>query len=175
MATTGTTDELHVGDDDLERIWEDKPGLLGFLSTIDHKRIGMRYIYTAFVFFFAGGLIALAMRAQLTAPNGHVVGPEAYNGLFTMHGTMMIFLFNTPVLAGFGNYLLPLMLGTRGPDLTDFGSRRWLGAITVPNTSNFLEAWITSPGNIKPGVLMPPTPLPPDQLRALVAYLESLK
>ena len=113
MATTESTGELDISHEDLERIWEDKPGLLGFLSTIDHKRIGMRYIYTAFAFFFAGGLIALTMRAQLTSPNSHVVSPETYNGLFTMHGTMMIFLFNTPVLAGFGNYLLPLMLGTR--------------------------------------------------------------
>ena len=53
------------------------------------------------------------MRAQLAAPNSHVVGPETYNELFTMHGTTMIFLFNTPVLAGFGNYLIPLQLGTR--------------------------------------------------------------
>jgi cytochrome c oxidase subunit 1/cytochrome c oxidase subunit I+III len=97
----------------LEEIWEDAPGLLGFFSTVDHKRIGMRYIYTTFVFFFLAGLIALVMRAQLTAPNNHVVGPETYNELFTMHGTMMIFLFNTPILAGFGNYLVPLQIGTR--------------------------------------------------------------
>ncbi|MBV8959263.1 MAG: cytochrome c oxidase subunit II [Actinobacteria bacterium] len=65
--------------------------------------------------------------------------------------------------------------GTRGPDLTDVGSRLWLGAVTVHNTRNNLEAWITDPQLVKPGVLMPPTPLPPDQLRALVAYLESLR
>jgi cytochrome c oxidase subunit 1/cytochrome c oxidase subunit I+III len=99
--------------EELEEIWEDAPGLLGFLSTVDHKRIGMRYIYTCFIFFFLAGLIALVMRAQLTAPNNHVVGPETYNELFTMHGTMMIFLFNTPILAGFGNYLVPLQIGTR--------------------------------------------------------------
>jgi cytochrome c oxidase subunit I len=97
----------------LEEIWEDAPGLLGFFSSVDHKRIGMRYIYTSFIFFFFSGLLALVMRAQLTAPNNHVVGPETYNQLFTMHGTMMIFLFNTPILAGFGNYLVPLMIGTR--------------------------------------------------------------
>jgi cytochrome c oxidase subunit I len=96
-----------------EILWEDDPGLLGFFSTVDHKRIGMRYIYTAFVFFFIAGLQALFMRAQLTVPNNDVVGPQTYNQLFTMHGTTMIFLFNTPVLAGFGNYLLPLQLGTR--------------------------------------------------------------
>lgn len=97
----------------VETIWRDAPGLAGFFSTVDHKRIGMRYIYTAFVFFFIAGLQALVMRAQLTAPEADVVSPEIYNQLFTMHGTMMIFLFNTPVLAGFGNYILPLQLGTR--------------------------------------------------------------
>jgi len=96
-----------------ETLWEDEPGLLGFFSTVDHKRIGMRYIYTAFVFFFIAGLQALFMRAQLTAPESTVMGPEVYNQMFTMHGTTMIFLFNTPVLAGFGNYILPIQLGTR--------------------------------------------------------------
>src|SRR4051794_21332248 len=73
----------------------------------------MRYIYTAFFFFFTSGLMALVMRNQLATPGNHVVGPEVYNQLMTMHGTTMIFLFNTPVLAGFGNYILPLQLGTR--------------------------------------------------------------
>jgi cytochrome c oxidase subunit I len=93
--------------------WEDAPGLVGFFTTVDHKRIGMRYIYTSFFFFFVAGVQALVMRAQLTGPEAEIVGPETYNQLFTMHGVMMIFLFNTPVLAGFGNYLLPLQLGTR--------------------------------------------------------------
>jgi cytochrome c oxidase subunit I len=98
---------------DLATLWEDAPGIPGFFSTVDHKRIGMRYIYTSFVFFFVAGLTALLMRAQLTAPESGVLGPQLYNELMTMHGTTMIFLFNTPVLAGFGNYLIPLQLGTR--------------------------------------------------------------
>src|SRR6266496_4201466 len=102
-----------VDTEELEEIWADAPGVPGFFSTVDHKRIGMRYIYTAFAFFFVARLMALAMRQQLARPGQHVLGPEAYNQLFTMHGTTMIFLFNTPVLAGFGNYLLPLHLGTR--------------------------------------------------------------
>jgi cytochrome c oxidase subunit 1/cytochrome c oxidase subunit I+III len=97
----------------LDIVWRDAPGLVGFLTSVDHKRIGLRYVYTAFVFFFLAGLQALVMRVQLSAPNQHVLGPQSYNELFTMHGTSMIFLFNTPVLAGFGNYLLPLQLGTR--------------------------------------------------------------
>ncbi|MDQ1404120.1 MAG: cytochrome c oxidase subunit, partial [Actinomycetota bacterium] len=104
------TQEKHP---ELDEVWEDGPGFVGFFSTVDHKRIGMRYIYTSFFFFFVAGLTALLMRAQLTSPNSHTVGPETYNQLFTMHGTTMIFLFNTPVLAGFGNFLVPLQLGTR--------------------------------------------------------------
>jgi cytochrome c oxidase subunit I+III len=97
----------------LSEAWEDAPGIPGFLTTVDHKRIGMRYIYTSFFFFFVSGLMALLMRAPLTQGNEHVLNPQQYNELFTMHGTTMIFLFNTPVLAGFGNYVLPLMVGTR--------------------------------------------------------------
>src|SRR3954454_4791265 len=99
--------------EELEERWEDAPGLPGFFNTVDHKRIGLRYIYTAFVFFFAAGALALVMRVQLAEPNAGVLSPEAYNEFFTMHGTAMIFLFNTPVLAGFGNYLIPLMIGSR--------------------------------------------------------------
>jgi cytochrome c oxidase subunit I len=98
---------------ELEERWEDAPGIPGFFNTVDHKRIGMRYIYTAFAFFFIAGLLALVMRVQLSQPNAGVLSPEAYNEFFTVHGTTMIFLFNTPVLAGFGNYLIPLMLGSR--------------------------------------------------------------
>ena len=73
----------------------------GFLNTVDHKRIGVRYLVTAFVFFLLGGVQALLMRAQLAGPNGQVLDPETYNAVFTMHGTTMIFLFNTPIIAAF--------------------------------------------------------------------------
>src|SRR5207237_3327959 len=99
--------------DELDEVWEDASGVPGFSSTVDHKRIGMRYIYTAFFFFFTSGLMALVMRQQLSTPDNHLIGPQTYNQLLTMHGTTMIFLFNTPVLAGFGNYSLPLQLATR--------------------------------------------------------------
>src|SRR3954464_7392715 len=97
----------------VEHRWRDSPGIPGFFTTVDHKRIGLRYIYTSFVFFFLAGLAALVMRDQLASSNNNVLAPETYNELFTMHGTTMIFLFNTPVLAGFGNYLIPLMIGSR--------------------------------------------------------------
>jgi cytochrome c oxidase subunit I+III len=97
----------------LEHKWLDAPGIPGFFTTVDHKRIGLRYIYTSFVFFFLAGLAALFMRDQLASSNNNILAPETYNQLFTMHGTTMIFLFNTPVLAGFGNYLIPLQIGSR--------------------------------------------------------------
>src|SRR5436190_1653269 len=100
-------------DEQLEEKWADMPGVPGFLNTVDHKRIGVRYIYTSFAFFFIAGLLALGMRVQLAAPNSSVLSPQTYNEFFTLHGTTMIFLFNTPVLAGFGNYLIPLMIGSR--------------------------------------------------------------
>jgi cytochrome c oxidase subunit 1 len=84
-----------------------------WLATVDHKRIGILYIVTSLGFFLAGGVMALLMRAQLATPNEHLVTKSSYNELFTMHGTTMIFLFVVPILAGFGNYLVPLMIGAR--------------------------------------------------------------
>jgi cytochrome c oxidase subunit I len=99
--------------EEVEEVWEDAPGIPGFIGTVDHKRIGVRYVVTALIFFAISGVFALVMRIQLATPNEHVLTPQQYNELFTMHGTTMIFLFNTPVLAGFGNYLVPLQLGAR--------------------------------------------------------------
>ena len=97
----------------LEEIWKDKPGILGKLSTVDHKKIGIRYLVTAFAFLLIGGLQALIMRVQLGAPGMHVLTPEQYNQLFTMHGMTMIFLYALPILSGFSNYIWPLLLGSR--------------------------------------------------------------
>jgi len=97
----------------LQEIWEAKPGWRGWLSTVDHKTIGLRYIVTAFVFLLMGGIEALIMRLQLARPNATLLTPEQYNQLFTMHGVTMIFLYALPVLSGFSNYLWPLVLGAR--------------------------------------------------------------
>ena len=99
--------------EDLHRIWSDKPGLRGMLGTTDHKKIGKRYLVTAFVFLLIGGIEALLMRIQLSGPDMGFLGPETYNQLMTMHGVTMIFWYASPILAGFGNYLVPLMLGAR--------------------------------------------------------------
>lgn len=97
----------------LERVWSDEPGIVGFIRSVDHKRIGIRYLVTSLVFLVLGGVQALAMRAQLAAPGSDLLSPQVYNQMMTMHGVTMIFLFNTPVWAGFGNYFLPLQIGTR--------------------------------------------------------------
>ncbi len=88
-------------------------GLWSWVTTVDHKRIGILYLYTTFFFFAVGGLMALAIRLQLEHANNQVVSAESYDRLFTMHGTTMIFLFVIPVMAAFGNYLVPLQIGAR--------------------------------------------------------------
>jgi cytochrome c oxidase subunit I len=97
----------------LRRIWETPAGIGGWISTVDHKQIGIRYIITAFAFLIAGGVEALIFRLQLAGPNLHLLTPEQYDQLFTMHGMTMIFLYAGPVLSGFSNYLWPLLLGAR--------------------------------------------------------------
>jgi cytochrome c oxidase subunit I len=98
----------------LEEIWEERPGLTGWLTTVDHKRIGLLYFFTTLAFFGAGGIEALLMRTQLAQANEHVLSPETYNQLMTMHGVTMIFLFIIPMTIGaFGNYLVPLVIGAR--------------------------------------------------------------
>jgi cytochrome c oxidase subunit I len=98
----------------LDRIWEERPGLVGWLTTVDHKRIGLLYFFTTLAFFAAGGVEALLMRTQLSHPDGKVLGPERYDQMMTMHGVTMIFLFVIPMTTGaFGNYLVPLMIGSR--------------------------------------------------------------
>ncbi len=84
-----------------------------WLTTVDHKRIGILYIWTALAFFAAGGILALLIRAQLATPDEHLLTKGSYNQVITIHGTTMIFLVIVPILAGFGNYLVPLMIGAR--------------------------------------------------------------
>jgi cytochrome c oxidase subunit I+III len=116
----------------LEVLWEERPGLLGWLTTVDHKRIGLLYFFTTLVFFAAGGVEALLIRTQLAGPNGTVLSPERFNQVMTMHGVTMIFLFVIPMTVGaFGNYLLPLMLGSRDlafPRLNALGYWIFLGS-----------------------------------------------
>jgi cytochrome c oxidase subunit I len=97
---------------------------LAWLSTVDHKRIGVLYMLTGLFFFIVGGLEALFIRLQLAVPNNHLLDPDTFNKLFTLHGTTMIFLVAMPLLFGFVNYVLPLQIGARDmafPRLNAFG------------------------------------------------------
>src|SRR5947207_7035454 len=88
-------------------------GWTSWVTTTDHKRIGIMYLVLTFVFFILGGVEALLMRLQLSQADNTLLTPQTYNQLFTMHGTTMIFLFVVPIMAGFGNYFVPLMIGAR--------------------------------------------------------------
>jgi cytochrome c oxidase subunit 1 len=84
-----------------------------WVTTVDHKKIGLMYIGYALVFLVVAGAQALMMRIQLSLPNNNFVSPQTFNSLFTMHGTTMVFFVGMPILFGFGNYLVPLMIGAR--------------------------------------------------------------
>ena len=97
----------------LDKTWASPPGFIGWLSSVDHKDVGRRYIVTALVFLALAGLLAAAMRLQLSRPGNHFISPARYNEIFTMHGTTMMFLFAVPVMQGVQIFLTPLMVGTR--------------------------------------------------------------
>jgi cytochrome c oxidase subunit 1 len=92
-----------------------RTGLYAWLTTTDHKKIGILYIVNSFIFFFIGGMLALGVRSELAAPGLQLLSDATYNEFFTMHATFMIFLFVIPMLAGFGNYVVPLQIGA--PDM----------------------------------------------------------
>src|SRR3954464_9833973 len=98
----------------LEHLWTERPGIVGWLTTVDHKRIGLLYLFATMAFALAGGVEAILMRTQLIGPDRDLITPAAYSELMTMHGVTMIFLVVVPISIGaFGNYLVPLMIGAR--------------------------------------------------------------
>jgi cytochrome c oxidase subunit 1/cytochrome c oxidase subunit I+III len=97
----------------LTRIWETPHTFWGSLTTVDHKIIGMRYILTAIAFLVIGGVEAMLLRVQLSKAEAGFLSPEQYNQIFTMHGVTLIFWYASPILSGFSNYLVPLMIGAR--------------------------------------------------------------
>src|SRR5271169_1344933 len=84
-----------------------------WVTTVDHKKLGILYILYALLFLVIGGIEATIMRIQLIVPHNHFVSPQVFNRMFTMHGTTMIFFVAMPILFGFGTYLIPLMIGAR--------------------------------------------------------------
>ncbi len=108
----------------LRRVWDRNPGLPGWLTAVNHKIVGLRFIVTSFVFLLIGGLLALAARTQLAVPDNSFLSGEAYNQVFTLHGATMMFLFAVPMVEGLAIYLVPTMIGTRDlpfPRLNAFG------------------------------------------------------
>lgn len=98
--------------------------LYEWVATVDHKKLGLMYIIASLIFLAISGIFAVVMRLQLAVPENHLVPPDTYNRLFTMHGTTMVFLVGMPLIAGMSNYLVPLMIGARDmafPRLNAFG------------------------------------------------------
>jgi cytochrome c oxidase subunit 1 len=90
-----------------------QPGnvVIKWLTTTDYKTIGTMYLVTSFAFFCIGGLMALFMRAELARPGTQIMSNEQFNQAFTMHGTIMLLMFATPLFAGFANWIMPLQIG----------------------------------------------------------------
>ena len=103
---------------ELEKTWKNPAGLIGWLSEVDHKKIGRRFLVTAFVWFALGGVLAALMRIQLAKAENHFLNPDLYNQVFTTHGTTMMFLFAVPVVLAMGIYFVPLMIGARAMALS---------------------------------------------------------
>jgi cytochrome c oxidase subunit 1 len=116
----------------LTRTWSDAPGLWGFLTTVDHKRIAARYIVTALLLLFLAGMLALDMRWQLSTADNKRMGPQLFNESFSLHGSTMLFLVSVPVMEAMALWLVPLMLGTRNmafPRLGAFSFWLYLGGV----------------------------------------------
>src|SRR4030088_1516818 len=98
----------------LEYVWREPAGFLGWFKAVHHTTIGMRYVVTAFSFFLIAGLLAGVMRLQLAFPEAHFLSNDKYNQLFTVHGSTMMFLFAVPMMfEALSVYLVPLMVGAR--------------------------------------------------------------
>ncbi|RFC65290.1 cytochrome c oxidase subunit I [Fulvimarina endophytica] len=148
----------------LARIWAGEPGLRGVFSAVSHTDIGKRFIIASAIFFAIAGVLAMLIRAQLATSHSAFVGPEAYAQIFTMHGSIMMFLFAIPMLEGVAIYLLPKLLGSRDlafPRLTAlgwwcylFGGSIMVGSLLVglaPNAGWFLYPPLSGP-EYTPGV-----------------------
>ncbi|MBB4003124.1 cytochrome c oxidase subunit I [Aurantimonas endophytica] len=160
--TTATTEPVTLHHE-LESIWRTPPGL-GRLSAVNHTIVGRRFIIAAFTFFAIGGVLAMLIRAQLATPNSAFVGPDVYNQIFTMHGTVMMFLFAIPLFEGLSIYFLPKMLGARDlafPRLSAFGFYCYIfgGSILIvamiagyaPDSGWFMYTPLSS-GRYSPGI-----------------------
>jgi cytochrome c oxidase subunit 1 len=118
-------------------------GLVSWLTTVDHKKIGFLYGVFALFFFLVGGFEALLIRLQLMTPNGTVLTAQQYNTMFTMHGTTMIFLAIMPLSAAFFNFIMPLQIGARDvafPRLNAFSLWTFVAGAIILNLGWFMQA-----------------------------------
>ncbi len=151
----------------LRETWSTPPGILGWLTAVNHRAVGVRFLVTGFVFMILGGIQALIMRTQLAQPELDLVSMEFYSQLFSMHGTTMMFLFAVPIFEGLGMYLLPLMIGARDmsmPRLSAFGYWLYLfSGVTLfvsffagvaPNAGWFAHAPLSSDTSFTPSLGM---------------------
>ncbi|QJQ94749.1 MULTISPECIES: cytochrome c oxidase subunit I [Halomonadaceae] len=129
---------LHEG---LNEVWDNPRGLRA-LTIVNHSTVGMRFMVTGFVYFLIGGVLAMLIRAQLAFPDQDFMSHETYNQVFTMHGTVMMFLFAIPILEGLAIYMIPKMIGARDlvcPRLTAFGYWCYLLGGIILTSSLILE------------------------------------
>jgi cytochrome c oxidase subunit 1 len=151
---------------------QEKPsGIVRWLTTVDHKDIGLLYGTYAVVAFAVGGIMAVLIRMQLLVPEGLIIGNEFYNSIFTSHGITMLFLFGTPILAAFSNYFIPLLIGADDMAFPRINAIAfwllppgailiWAGFFTAPLTGNAIEpaqtSWVMytplSAEQVNPGV-----------------------
>ena len=113
--------KLHA---ELDAIWRRQSGWKGVFTSVNHSDLGIRFMVAAGVYFAIGGILAMLIRAQLATPRSAFVGPEIYNQIFTMHGSLMMFMFAIPFFEGLAMYMLPKLLGSRDlafPRLSAFG------------------------------------------------------
>jgi cytochrome c oxidase subunit I+III len=124
IGNTGVNGAEVNSNDRLEQTWATPTGIMRFLTAVNHRMVGARYLVTGLTFFVLAGVAALLMRIQLAVPENTFLNPDLYNQLFTTHGTTMMFLFAVPIMEGIGIYLIPLMIGARDmafPKLNAFG------------------------------------------------------
>lgn len=125
---------------ELHRVWSNRPGW-GSLSAVNHSTIGLRFLFTGMVFFLIGGVLAMLVRTQLALPGQNLLSAELYNQAFTMHGTVMMFLFAIPVLEGLAIYLIPKFIGARDlvfPRISSLGYYCYLFGGIIIMSSLFL-------------------------------------
>ncbi|WP_439574831.1 cytochrome c oxidase subunit I [Phreatobacter sp.] len=108
----------------LDAIWRNERGWRGVLTCVNHTDLGLRFMVAAIVYFAIGGVLAMLIRAQLASPRSAFIGPDLFNQVFTMHGSLMMFMFAIPFFEGLAMYMLPKLLGSRDlafPRLSAFG------------------------------------------------------